>query len=166
MDDFSISEVRNDLSWLEGTILSAMRSWVLGCRRGVSADVPIQTIFANLRAPEATQHLNCFMRGLSQGCTRMIKVYCTCEPLLSADEVLLLDTFAMMQEEMHDGATSLLQRFATPAAAYEASGHALAIVQILNAAGHVLARGPAAVQRHAQSADDPIYDIGTTARLH
>ena len=108
MRDFPVLELRDELSWLDGTLLAAMRAWVLGCKRGVPADLPIQMIFANLRTPEAIGHLDRFMRALSQGCTRMIEIYCTCEPVLSSDEVLLLDAFAMMQEGMHDAATALL----------------------------------------------------------
>jgi len=164
--DFPVLELRDELSWLDGTLLAAMRAWVLGCKRGVPADLPIQMIFANLRTPEAIGHLDRFMRALSQGCTRMIEIYCTCEPLLSSDEVLLLDAFAMMQEGMHDAATALLRTFASSEAAHAASGNALAIVQVLNDAGHTIARGPAAVERQARSSDEPFANIAKSKRLH
>jgi hypothetical protein len=166
MDGSLEPECRDHLPWLDGTILAAMRSWVLASRRGVPAEPAIDTIFANLRAPEAAEHLHHLMRGLSQGCTRMIEVHCTCEPYLSADEVLLLDSFAMLQEKRHDGATSLLRAFTTPAAAYAASAHALAIVQLLNDAGHTITRGPDALRRHIQDSEDCGTDIAMPMRLH
>jgi len=138
-----VGEARDELTWLEGSILGGMRTWVLVCKRGVPADSAIQAMFANLRATEASKHLDRFMRGLSKGCIRMIEVYCTCEPDLRTDEVLLLDVSALMQEDLHDDATSLLQRIVTPETAYSASGDALAIIQVLNSTGHALARGRA-----------------------
>jgi hypothetical protein len=150
---FDDPERRNDLPWLEGTLLGAMRTWVLGRKRGVPADGAIRTIFANLRALEASEHLGHFMTTLSQGCTRMIHVHCTCEPIVSADEALLLDIFAMVQEERADSATDLLMTFVTPEAAYAASAVALAIVRLLNAADNTIGRGPDAMRRHAADLD-------------
>jgi hypothetical protein len=164
--DAAIPEARDELAWLEGTILAALRTWVLASKRGVAADSAIQAMFANLRATEASDHLDRFMRGLSKGCTRMIQVYCTCEPELSPDEVLLLDMFALLQEDRHEAATDLLQRIVTPAAAYSASGDALAIVQLLNAAHHNIARGPAALQRLASDPDEAVAASRLPSRLH
>ncbi|MBS0643409.1 MAG: hypothetical protein U1E70_06965 [Acetobacteraceae bacterium] len=159
-------ENRDGLTWLEGTILAAIRTWVLGCKRGVSAERPLQILFGNLRAFPAAEHLDHFMQALNGGCTRMIEVCCTCEPMLSGDEMLLLDMFALMQEERHEAATDLLARFVTATAAHDASGHALAIVQVLREAGHALARGPAALRRHGHPAIDPVPGRGASPTLH
>jgi hypothetical protein len=164
MDDISISELRDELPWLEGTILAAMRTWVLGCKRGVPVEMPVQVAFANLRAPEAAEHLDRFMQALSKGCTRMIDIYCTCEPVVSADEALLLDVFAILQEGFSDTATGLLHGFVEPTTAHTASGDALVIVQVLKNAGHVIARGPAALQRHDGDNSFPV--AGALIRLH
>ena len=164
MDDLSGSELRDELPWLEGVILAAMRTWVLGCKRGVSADTPVQVAFTNLRAQEAAEYLVRFMQALNRGCTRMIDIYCTCEPVMSADEGLLLDIFALLQEGLHDIATDLLHRLVEPTTAYVASDDALAVVQVLRSAGHVIARGPAALRRASQ--DHPFPAIGALTRLH
>lgn len=159
-------EIRDELTWLDGTLLAAMRTWVLGCKRGAPAETPIQVLFGNLRASAAADHLDQFMRALNGGCTRLIEVYCTCEPNLSGDEIVLLDMFALMQEERHAAATDLLTRFVTPTAAHDACGHALAIVQILREAGHAIARGPAALRRHDHPAIDLVPGRGAVPTLH
>ena len=166
IDNLSDLERRNDLPWLEGTLLAAMRTWVLGRKRGVPTDGAVRTIFANLRAIEASDHLDRFMLTLSRGCTRMIEVYCTCEPTVSADEAILLDVLAMMQEQQNDAATGLLQKLVASSAAYAASGEALAIVQLLNDAGNIIGRGPDAVRRHTLGADQAMATIPIPRRLH
>ena len=110
MDSNSPLFIRDELPWLEGAILAAMRTWVLGCKRGVSAETSVQVIFANLQAREAAEHFVRFMQALNKGCTRMINVYCTCEPILNDDEVMLLDVFAIL----HDGLNCIATRAYTP----------------------------------------------------
>jgi hypothetical protein len=161
MGDPTDCELRDELPWLEGAFLTAIRTWVLSAKRGVSPEMPLQTLFAHLRASDATQHLDLFLQTLSSGCTRMISVYCTCEPVVGPDEMVLLDVFAVLQEGLHDTATDMLQKFANPTAAHIATGHALAISQILKDAGHTIARGPAALQRLGD-----IHPIPASARLH
>ena len=94
----------------------------------------------------------------------MIDIYCTCEPFVSADEALLLDVFAVMQEGLHDTATDLLHRLVEPTMAYAASDDALAIVHVLRNTGHVITRGSDALRRHNGDSDFPA--IGVLTRLH
>jgi hypothetical protein len=72
----------------------------------------------------------------------------------------------MIQDGLHDAATALLQTIVTPAAAHAASGNVMAIVQLLNSAGHTIARGPAAVQRYALNSDEAVPGTQATLRLH
>jgi hypothetical protein len=159
-------ERRNDLPWLDGTILAVMRTWVLACKRRVPADGAVRTIFANLRALEASEHLNRFMTALSEGCTRTIHVHCTCEPYLSADEALLLDIFALTQEGQADTATDLLLTFVNTASACAATEEATAIVKLLNGSGNVIGRGPDAVRRHVPDRDRGFARMRIRTRLH
>ena len=156
-------ELRDELPWLEGMLLTAMRTWVFGCKRGIATDGQIEAIFAGLRASEATAYLDRLLRALNAGCTRMIEISCLCDPALSADEVLLLDTLALQQERRDTDATLLLQAFVTPASASEAAGNALGIVQVLNAAGHVLRRAESVIQRRGLGKFDrhPLAGIAT-----
>src|SRR3954451_4751891 len=166
MSSRSACELRDELPWLEGSILAAMRTWVLGCKRGVSTEVPVQVLFANLRASEAAAELDRFMQALNRGCTRMIEVSCTCEPLLSDDEALLLDMFALLQQGGNPAATVLLARLVEPAAAHLAAGPALAVIQVVAEAGHVLTRGPAAWRRYGDDSEEAFPGGSAITMLH
>jgi len=166
MDVDAPAELRDELSWLEGTLLNAMRTWVLARKRQLSSEMPIRIVFDNLRAVQGAEHLDRLMETLSTGCTRMINVHCTCDPVLSDDEVTLLDLLAVLQQRSHDDALDLLRAFLNPTASHAAAGHALAIVQLLNGAGHTIVREGAAHRRHRSGNDCLLAGLALPGKPH
>jgi hypothetical protein len=166
MDVDAPAELRDELSWLEGTLLNAMRTWVLARKKQVSSETPIRIVFDHLRAVEGANHLDRMMQTLSTGCTRMIYVHCTCDPVLSDDEVTLLDVLAVLQQRAHDDALDLLRTFLDPTASHAAAGEALAIVQLLNGAGHTIVREGAALRRHRNGNGCSLAGFAVPRKLH
>jgi hypothetical protein len=147
--DHAVETNRSNLPLLETALLWAMRAWVAGHNRRIDVSGLIVKMFENLNAPEAAFRLNGFMNDLRLGAKRMLKIDCVCRQAVNADELLLLDIFALTQEGHQDEARPLLGQLAAEPAAESGCRHAFGLMVCLNSAGHAMPRGPQAVRRHA-----------------
>lgn len=140
---------RSELPLLENALLWAIRAWVIGHNRNIDTGGRIGRMFGNLRAPEAVLRLDAFMDALRLGARRQLAIGCVCQPEISADEALLLDILALLQEACEDEAAILLGRLVAGETVAPASCHALGLVLCLNTAGHYLPRAAETIRRHA-----------------
>jgi hypothetical protein len=128
----------SELPELENALLWCMRAWVIGhCNHRKVAD-RIETVLGALGAAAAVADLDGFMRALSQGARRRIEVNCVCYQDVSDDERLLLDAFALQQQEDHEDAYAILAHFMAERAVVVACEHAQRLALVLAAAGRVL----------------------------
>ena len=138
-----------ELPLVENALLWAMRAWVIGHNRNLEIAARISRMFESMKVPEAAVRLDDFMSRLRSGAKRRLDIDCVCQKGTSADELLLLDIFALLQEGHEDEAGVLLARLIENGAVTCACCHALGLTLCLNAAGHFLPRSADAVRRHA-----------------
>lgn len=128
----------SELPELENALLWCMRAWVIGhCNHRKVSD-RMASIFAKLGAAGAVSDLDGLMWALSQGARRTIEVNCVCYSEVSADERMLLDAFALEQQEDHEDAYAILIHLMTERAAAIACDHAHRLALSLAAAGRLL----------------------------
>ena len=102
------------------------------------------------------------MWALSQRTRRTIEVNCVCYPDVSADERLLLDAFALQQQENHEDAYAILNHLMMERAAVIASDRAHRLALALAGAGRVLP-----VPRHGRVPHLNAYaDVAGSRYLH
>ncbi len=128
----------SELPELENALIWCMRAWVIGhCNHRKVSD-GIESVFAALGVASAVADLYGFMRVLSQGARRTVEVNCVCYPDVSADERLLLDVFALQQNEDHEDAYAVMSHLMTERAAMAACDRAQRLALALAAAGRIL----------------------------
>lgn len=132
----------------ENALLWATRAWVIGHCRRVDVTARIEAVLARLGAAEAAHDLNRFMSALRQGALRTIEINCVCHPEVSIDERMLLDVFALQQQEDHDDAYAILSCLLTERASVAACESAQRVGLSLAAAGRDLRCRPSAYVRH------------------
>lgn len=124
---------------LENALLWCMRAWVIGYAEHKRVSHRIAAVFNRLGAPGAAEELEQFMGLLSRNVRRMVEVNCVCCEQVSADEHLLLDVFALQQQEDHGAAYALMAQLIDAPAAEAACDHAQRLALALAAAGRALA---------------------------
>ena len=122
----------------ERALLWVMRAWVIGHCRDEDVSERIAAMLAKLGARGSLVHLDRFMAALCRGAMRQIDVNCVCNPKVSHDERLLLDVFALQQQERHDDAYALLRSLVTEGAAIIAGDSAQSLGLSLAAGGTLL----------------------------
>ena len=124
---------------LENALLWCMRAWVIGYAEHKRVSHRIAAVFNRLGAPGGAEELERFMGLLSRNVRRMVEVNCVCCEQVSADEHLLLDVFALQQQEDHSAAYALMARLINEPAAEAACDHAQRLALALAASGRALA---------------------------
>jgi hypothetical protein len=122
----------------ENALLWSMRAWVIGLCRHLDVSCRIERVLAQLGASEATYDLNGFMWALRHGALRTIEINCVCYPEVSLDERMLLDLFALQQQEEHEDAFTLLSGLVTEREAVAASESSQRVALLLAVAGNIL----------------------------
>ena len=89
----------DELPSAEATLLWVVRVWVVGHLRQEDVSARIGTALTKIGAERAQSYLNGFMWALSRGARRPLAILCLCRADVSADERVLLDTFAMLQQD-------------------------------------------------------------------
>lgn len=131
-----------DLPEAERTLLWSMRVWVIGHCRQQEVSTRIAAALGELGVERSLADLESFMVALSRGASRPIALLCLCRTEVSADERLLLDAFALLQQDEADDAQILLCSFLTERAATIAIRSAEALAQEFFDAGASLQPDP------------------------
>ena len=106
-----------ELPETEHTLLWSMRVWVIGQCRRQPVTARIAAALGKHGLEQAQPQLEAFMGALSRGASRPIELLCLCRTDVSDDERLLLDAFALLQQDEADDAQALLCTFLTDHAA-------------------------------------------------
>lgn len=101
----------------ERVLLWSMRVWVIGHCRQQSVSARIAAALGAHGLEHALPELDAFMGALSRGASRPIELLCLCRAEVSDDERLLLDAFALCQQDEADDAQTALCTFLTEHAA-------------------------------------------------
>ncbi len=120
------------------TLLWCIRARVLELRRGIDASGQIDDMLTRMGVAKAASALRDMVGELSQSCTRMIEVRCTCHTGLSDDEHTLMAVFSMTQAFEFAAARRLLGRFVNPRGAEAALDHLEVITTALLKPGNSL----------------------------
>ena len=125
-------------------LLWCMRIWVVGQRDGRAVSGRIETVAAQLDAPDAGHFIEAFMAALNRGATRGVEVGCLRCPRVGADEQLLLDTLGLTQERRTFEALLALKPLILPEPARAAVLNAEGVGTALARVGRFLPAPPAA----------------------
>ena len=106
-----------ELPELERVLLWSMRVWVIGHCRQQLVSARIATALGEHGLEGSLPELDAFMGALSRGASRPIELLCLCRAEVSDDERLLLDAFALCQQDEADDAQTALCTFLTDHAA-------------------------------------------------
>lgn len=127
-----------ELPTSESSLLWLMRTWVVGHCRQQDVSDRLRAVLDDLGAAASFEYLEGFMWALCKGASRPIEVLCLCREDVSADERLLLDQFALLQQGELDDAHALLCTFLPDRAATIAVRSAETMVDGLAAVGVLL----------------------------
>ena len=142
----------NELPSAEATLLWVMRVWVIGHLRQQDVSARIGAALREIGADQAQPYLDGLMVALSRGARRPLEILCLCRTEVTADERLLLDSVALIQQDEAVEALDSLCTLLTDPAAAAALRSAEGIADDFIRAGIVLPWGVAvaARQRPAQ----------------
>ena len=126
---------RETLPLLENALLWTMRAWAIGHAHNRDTGGLIVDVFDKLGVPGCARHLDGLMTVLSLGATRHLEVNCVCYSEVSEDEAMLLEVFALQQQEHHEAAYELLSEITTEAAAALGCDSANRLAHLLREAG-------------------------------
>jgi hypothetical protein len=153
------------LPTLENALLWTMRAWVIGRCRNRDTAGRIAEVFGKLGAPACARHLDGFMTALGRGAIRCLEVNCVCHPEVSDDEAVLLEIFALQQQEHYDEAYELLAGMTTEFSAAAGCDSANQLALALRDAGQGLSVNLHAVVRFRDRASDP-FELSQLTYLH
>ena len=89
----------NELPSAEATFLWVIRVWVIGHLRQQDVSAHIGTALREIGADRSQPFLDGFMGALSRGARRPLEILCLCRTEVTADERLLLDSVALIQQD-------------------------------------------------------------------
>jgi len=138
-----------ELPEAERVLLWSMRVWVIGHCRQQSVSARIATALGAHGLEHSLPELDAFMGALSRGAFRPIELLCLCRAEVSGDERVLLDAFALCQQDEADDAQASLCTFLTDHAAAYAVRKAEAVALDFFDAGALL---PWATERRVHHA--------------